>query len=179
MQLNDALSMDTSGYSTTGGLDGILDLSLLQVFRPLDQRDGVTTPSDIVFPDCTAPESSTTCTLPAGGMRSPADATNMASGACVDILPNTTTTGWGATTQMGPCYSSNVGDLVVSLSGIPVTLHQTVVGAQYSGTPATQLINGLIRGFLTEADANATTIPSSVSFVGGMQLSEVLPGGTG
>ncbi len=132
-----------------------------------------------MFPDCTAPESSTTCTLAAGGMHTPADATNMASGACVDILPNTTTTGWGATTQMGPCYTSDIGDLTVTLSGIPIILHQTVAGAEYSGTPASQLLHGLIRGFLTEADADATTIPSSLAVVGGMNLSALLPGGSG
>lgn len=172
--LSNAITMDGDG-------DGALDLSLVQVFRPLDQRSGITTPSDLTFPDCTAPMSSTMCTLPAGATRTAANATNQASGTCLGIIPMTTTTAFtpAPTTPSGPCYVSTVGDLTISLSGIPITLRQTSVGATYSGAPATQLVNGLIRGFLTEADANATTIPASVMTVGGMRLSSVLPGGMG
>ncbi|MDQ3033211.1 MAG: DUF4215 domain-containing protein [Myxococcota bacterium] len=173
-QLGNAITMDGSDPDTT------LDLSIVHVFRPLDQRDGRTTPGHITFPDCTAPMSSTMCTLPAGAMQTAADATNTAVGTCLAALPNTTTTGWDSpNTVMGPCYVSNIGDLTINLSSIPVILRQTSVAATYSGAPATQLISGLIRGFLTEADANATTIPGTVTLVGGMPLSAVLPGGAG
>ena len=52
------------------------------------------------------------------------------------------------------------------------------IAATFVGTPATSLSNGLMRGFLSEADANATLIPASVPLIGGRPLSSVLPGGT-
>lgn len=175
-QLTNAITMDGTDMDTPA----MLDLSIAQVFRPLDQRAGSTIMSDVVFPDCTAPMSSTMCTLAAGAAHTPAPGTNMGTGTCLAPLPGTFRSSYGTiTSPMGPCYVSNVGDLVITISGIPITLRQTSVAATYSGTPATQLTNGLIRGFLTEADANATTIPASVQFVGGMMLSAVLPGGSG
>jgi hypothetical protein len=52
-------------------------------------------------------------------------------------------------------------------------LHQVQVGATYMGT--TSLINGVLRGFLTEADADNTNI----AFFGPITapLSSFLPGG--
>ena len=40
------------------------------------------------------------------------------------------------------------------------------------------MIDGVIRGFLTEATADATVIPLSLPLVGGKKLSIMLPGGT-
>ena len=39
------------------------------------------------------------------------------------------------------------------------------------------MVNGLLRGFITEADANATIIPATFPLVGGHPLSLLLPGG--
>ena len=58
------------------------------------------------------------------------------------------------------------------LNGIAVTLRDTRFAAEYSGAPASQLVTGLVQGFLTEADAEATMIPESIALVGGMQLSD-------
>ena len=49
--------------------------------------------------------------------------------------------------------------------------------ATYVGDPATAETNGLIRGFISEADADATIIPASLPVVGGEPLSKLLPGG--
>ena len=49
----------------------------------------------------------------------------------------------------------------------------------YVGSPATGLVNGLIRGFVSETDADAIILPDTIDFVGGLPLSAVLPGGTG
>lgn len=65
----------------------------------------------------------------------------------------------------------------VSLAGIPVTLTDTQIAATYVGSPATNLANGLMRGFISEADANATVIPNSFPLVGGQALSVLFPGG--
>jgi hypothetical protein len=67
----------------------------------------------------------------------------------------------------------------ITLAGIPITLHQAQIAGQYVGNPATGTTNGLLRGFISEADANATTIPPSFPIVGGQPLSRLLAGGSG
>ena len=79
----------------------------------------------------------------------------------------------------GPCFVSPTGQITLTLGGIPVTLRNARVAATFNTTPATALSNGLLIGFLTEADADATISPAGVPLVGGQPLSRVLPGGTG
>ena len=67
----------------------------------------------------------------------------------------------------------------LDLGGIPITLRDARIGARYSGNPATGLTNGLLMGFISQTDANNTTIPSSFPVVGGQPLSSLLPGGAG
>lgn len=57
-----------------------------------------------------------------------------------------------------------------------ITLHGSQAAATYQGNPATQLINGEIRGFLTEADANNTTVMVQAIGYNG-PLSGLLAGG--
>ena len=49
--------------------------------------------------------------------------------------------------------------MTITLSGIPITLQNAQVAARYVGNPATSMANGLLRGFISEAQANATIIP--------------------
>jgi len=50
--------------------------------------------------------------------------------------------------------------------------------ATYSGNPAQTLLNGLLMGFISEADANATILPATLPLIGGKPLSIVLPAAT-
>ena len=43
----------------------------------------------------------------------------------------------------------------------------------------TDLTNGLLMGFITEANADVTLLPAGTPLVGGDPLSSILPGGTG
>ena len=56
-------------------------------------------------------------------------------------------------------------------------LRNVRIAASYAGTPPGTLVNGLIRGFLTETDANSTTIPASFPLIGGRKVATLLPGG--
>jgi hypothetical protein len=60
-----------------------------------------------------------------------------------------------------------------------VTLHDAQIAAKFNADPATTLSNGLVRGFLSEADADATIIPPSNPLIGSQPLSSLLPGGSG
>ena len=59
-----------------------------------------------------------------------------------------------------------------------VRLTEARIGAAYVGSPAGNLVTGLLMGFISETVANATILPSNLPLVGGQPLSSLLPGGT-
>jgi cysteine-rich repeat protein len=168
--------------------DGQLDLSIAHVFAPLLQTAGMSTPSYVVFPDCTAPMSSTTCTLPAAAMRTMGTAANMGgTSTCLGILTGTVrpytpaivtaTAGGGAN-----CYVANAGTVTFSLAGVNIILHEAQIAGRWVGSPATGITNGLLRGFLTVADATAAIIPAGTTGLGaidGHSVASLLRGGAG
>ena len=158
--------------------DGLLDLSPTAVFRPLTQANGATTALDFYFADCTSPMASTSCKP---GAISPASvtATIASTGTCMAPIAGTTKPYSPAITNAtGPCFATSSTTVTLSLAGIPITLHDARVAATFSGAPATNLVNGLLVGFISEADADATILPSSLPLVGGQPLSSLLAGGT-
>jgi cysteine-rich repeat protein len=158
--------------------DGKLDLSPTLVFRPLTQMNGATTALDFYFADCTAPMATTSC-MPGPLAPSSVTATVASSGTCLSPISGTTHPYTPAITNpTGPCFSSSATTVTLTLAGIPITLHDARIAATYSGSPATNIVNGLLIGFISEADADATTLPMSLPVVGGHPLSSVLPGGT-
>jgi len=166
-----------TNIQTDGDNDGLLDLSPTLVFRPLNQADAATTPVEVQFADCTAPMASTTCS-PSAIAPVAAMATTSLTMQCLGPIAGTTRPYTPAiTSSTMPCFSTSATTVTIDLSGIPITLRDARVAATYSGTPATQLLNGLLIGFISEADANATIIPASFPLVGGKPLSLLLPGG--
>jgi cysteine-rich repeat protein len=168
--------------------DGLLDLSIANTFNPLVQTAGSTTAGDLVFPDCTAPMSTTSCTLPAGAPHTAATVTNQGSAAvCLGTLSGTTGGYSPAIVSPtapagGTCYSANAGTVTFDLGGIPITLQDAQIGGEWFGSPATEIRDGLIRGFMTEAQAMATIIPEGTTgqdAIDGEPLSELLRGGVG
>lgn len=170
-----------------GDGDGLLDLSTVQTFAPFVQAAGTMSASELVFPDCTAPMSSTSCTLPMGAMRTMATATNSGGGAvCLDVLAGTARpyapvirvpTAPGG----GTCYVASAGTVTFNLGGIPITLEDSQIAGEWFGTPATGIRDGLLRGFLSEATADATIIPAGltgIATIDGQPLSSLLRGGT-
>jgi cysteine-rich repeat protein len=176
--VNSALqtSIQTDGSNPP---DGHLDFSPTVVFRPLDQTAGATTELDFYFASCTSPLATTTCT-PDTTPPTVITATSQATGTCLAALAGTTHPyNPPITSATGPCYLSSPTSVTLNLSGIPITLHDARLAATYVGSPATSTVNGLLTGFITEVDANATIIPASFPLVGGQPLSSLLPGGTG
>jgi hypothetical protein len=158
--------------------DGKLDLSPVLVMRPLTQGSGSTDMS-VFFADCTAPIDGTSC-MPGATAAIDGTATNMASGTCLGPEAGTTsayTPAVGSTS--GSCFVSDTQQITVDLSGIPIPLTDARVAATYGGDPADSLTNGLLMGFIDEATADTTMLPSSLPLVGGDPLSSVLAGGNG
>ena len=168
-QIRDQMTMD-------GDNDGNLDFSPTVVFRPLSQAAGATSPLEVHFAECTSPVAGTSCSP---GPMAPIQltATNQAT-QCLGVLAGTVHPYTPpVTATSAPCFVSNQATVSVSLSGIPITLYDARIAATYVGNPSNQVVNGLLRGFVTEADANATILPSNLAVVGGHALSYILPGG--
>jgi cysteine-rich repeat protein len=169
-----------TNIQTDGDADGDLDLSPTIVFRPLAPTNAATTPMQLYFANCTAPLASTMCSP---GTQAPISltATSSTTMTCLSPLAGTTKVNPpytpSITSSVMPCFSSGSTTVTFDLSGIPITLQSARIAATYSGTPPTALLNGLLIGFISEADANATIIPASFPLVGGKPLSLLLPGG--
>lgn len=183
-QLEENIQYDGDG-------DGDLDLSILQAFNPLAQAAGTTSPSYLAFPACTDPISSTTCTLAAGAMRTMATAMSSAPPTvCLGEVPGTARStvplydppiDYPTAPAGGACYVANAGTVMIDLGGIPITLQDAQIGGEWFGNPATEIRSGLLRGFISEADADATIIPdgtTGMSSIDNQPLSSLLRGGT-
>ncbi len=167
-----------TAIQTDEDMDGLLDLSPTLVFRPFSQT-ATTMPVEVHFAECTAPAGTTTCS-PGTGPVPMATATNMSTGTCLTPVPGTVRPYSPAITSTpAPCFVTSPVTVTINLSGIPITLYDAQVAASYVGNPATTMVNGLLRGFISEADADATIIPASFPIVGGQPLSRLLAGGTG
>ncbi len=176
-QIQTQIQMDGDG-------DGVLDLSPTLVFRPLNQA-GASQLMELHFARCTIPFANPTCrqgtTLPVV-----AQSTNMTAGMCLSPLANTLHMPMppmspvyspAVTSTPASCFVTSPVSVTITLSGIPVPLRDTRIAATYSGNPAQTLLNGLLMGFISEADANTTILPASLPLIGGKPLSIVLPGG--
>jgi hypothetical protein len=170
-----------TSIQTDGDGNGLLDLSYVLRLRPLHQGDGALGGFTVATANCTSPLASTSCEADGSNptvstYASQADALVF----CLQPLPGTTH-GYSPaiTNSNGPCFASEPATLTLSLAGIPVTLTDASIAARYVGDPASGLGNGLVAGFLSEADANATIIPASIPVVGGLPVSTLLPGGAG
>lgn len=168
-----------TAITTDGDMDGNLDLSFVVVFRPLDQRSAGGN-LDFYSAACSAPMSSTACS-PGGATPDMASYTNQNAGTCLDVAPMSVRPYTPrVSTPAGPCFVTAPISITVSLGGgVTVPLERAQIAASYVGAPASGLSNGLLRGFLTQAAADATLLPMSLPVIGGDPLSSVLGGGRG
>lgn len=177
-----------AGFSFNGNLqtsiqtdsepDGDLDLSLLVIFDPLDP-EAAFGPMRFGSSTCTAPLGTTVCDPTPDVSLVPMTATNASAGSCLSVIAGTTVHSYtpGITVASSPCFSSGEQTLTLDLNGIPFTLRNARIAATYSAAPTNTLVNGLIRGFLTQSDADNTIIPASQPLIGGLPLSQLFPGG--
>jgi hypothetical protein len=153
--------------------DNLLDLNLAIVFKPL-QQSASTSPVDITFPECTAPLETTACTQTTNTQVIAATATNT-DGECLGAIAGTVTPyNPPVMTVPASCFQTSEIDVTVSLGTVTLPLKDAQISATYSGDPATTLTTGLLRGFVTKADADVILLPDSLPVVGGNPLSTVL-----
>jgi hypothetical protein len=164
-----------TNIQTDGNADGFYDLSYLQRLYPLDENDGAVGAADFVTANCsfTTGACAADGSLPLLSMY-----TSHTTGQCLNVIVGTTHPYSPAVTQPSvPCFATSPVSVTLDLGGIPVVLNNASIGATYSDP--VHLTNGLLTGFISEADANSTILPATIPLVGGMPLSSLLPGGTG
>lgn len=169
--VNDSITAAVDGDAPPE--DGVLDLNLALVFRPLDTT-AASAPMAITFPTCSAPLASTVCMEEATTTVINSVATNQASD-CLDALPGTVAPYDPPVVAVpGPCFVSSAVDVTVNLGTVTLPLKGAQVAATFDGAEPTTLSTGLLRGFVTKTDADAILIPDTVALVGGEPLSTLL-----
>lgn len=183
-----------NSITSDGDGDGYLDLSPLIYFPPDDQAVGFALPpgglhwdptqeeGELVFhfAGCLVPFEAPMCEPDLANEVNWLGYFNSESDTLLGILPGTTGSYSPAITiPDAPCFVTEPFDGLLLMGGVPIQLTHTQLSATYRTDPSPELVDGLLRGFLTEAVADVTIIPEHVDFVGGQPLSSVLPGGTG
>ncbi|HUS66285.1 MAG TPA: hypothetical protein VMZ28_17155 [Kofleriaceae bacterium] len=157
--------------------DGLLDLSALALFRPLDPSAGDADLEMMGGADCTAPMDSTSCT-PGAATAIALGARNQLDGTCDAVKAGTTGDYAPAiAVPAAPCFATAAGDLDLETGHLgTLALADTTIAATYDGDPADDLTRGVMRGFIAEAQAAAIVLDTPL---GERTLASFLPGAEG
>lgn len=162
-----------------GDGDGCLDTTTLIAFRPWVATDTGTETVDFRSGQCA---SATECGPGDSSAGSRTLYSTQAMGTCLEPLV-ATTSGYSPTitSSDAPCFGSVIGDASLAFLGnIPLNLQDVQIAAMFSGgEPPSNLVSGLLFGFLLESEADAFILPADLPVVGGQTLSSLFPGGTG
>ena len=158
--------------------DGLLDSSFLLEFRPFDEAAAALR-LDIGGGLCTAPLAGTSCAPDPSSLPQTTGYDSLAAGACLAPLAGTT---YGPYTPeiasvTGPCFASVARRVVFDLNGVLLPLTDLQIAGDWTATPVTGFSTGLMRGFLSEAEAATVLLPESLPIVGGDPITVLLPGG--
>jgi cysteine-rich repeat protein len=170
--VNQAIS-DGITTDMTDPPDGVLDLSLVLLFRPWDPQGSDGRVDAVAGAACTAPVAGTMCMTDAAATTVIAAAENSDS-TCLSPM-NGTTGDYNppVVTPSGRCFSTDKHLVNLTLGSITLMLEDTQIAATYS-TSGHTLSNGLMLGFISQATADATILPDNLPGVGGMPLSALL-----
>jgi hypothetical protein len=175
--LNDQVA--TSISSDSDG-DGYLDLSSLLILRPLDPSRPAGR-LDFAAGACTDPAATTVCDLDAAGASERALYANLGSGTCLAPYAGTTRPYTPAIAEpTAPCFVSTALSAALEVCEVTIPFRDAQVAAGYDGDPAQTLSSGLLRAFLSEADADQIALPGAcVGSEEPVVIASLLPGGTG
>ncbi len=180
--LTEATVEDKSTFAPVDALDGLIDLGFVFTFGPQNQGDAESTRASFTISDCdrlskpspavNPSPCSPTITQPESF--TPFDITTQAAGDCLAVIPDT------ADQTVNPvvpgdngCWVSPEIDFVVALGTVvQIPLSQTRIAATWDDDPASNIVGGLIRGFLSEEDAESTLIDPTTAFIGGQNLKQ-------
>lgn len=170
--INDQLGADADA-------DGYLDNSPMLLFRPL-RTDGGVGMAASGNARCTAPAAGTSCAPPPEPAFVTLPYDGLPVGTCMAPVDGTVRPYSPAVADaVGPCFAGAPLDEGIDLGGIVLPLQDLRFAGTQRTNPTSGISNGLLRGFLSEAAADALILPASLPLIGGQPLSRSLPGGTG
>lgn len=190
--VNDQLGGSATGdkFSSVAppeSLDGLIDLGFVFTFAdPIQQGSGGENPASFVVSDCNAefpapvPNPSPCSPNTTEPSRSDFTATTQTGGAtCLSAFDGTADRTVNAVVSGDDgCFASAPLDFSVILGTLlTIPLKETVIAGQWSGDPATGLVNGLIRGWLPRSVAETLIVPT-LPFAGGGPLPDMVRVGT-
>jgi hypothetical protein len=203
-QCSNPTALASQGTDPARPADGYLDLNSVTLFKNFSSADGATYPVQIASASgCSAPLTSKKCFAPLTATatstitNSTATSGNLdpiAPHVCLGKIPNTygpgnnnststnpygNTNGKAITVPAKPCGTSGIIEtLVLDFGALKIIMHDAMVSSQVTGTaPNRQLTNGLIRGFMTQAEAALVDVSSFN--LGVSTLAQMLPDGSG
>jgi hypothetical protein len=169
-----------TAIETDGDGDGLLDFSFILGFRPFSEG-AVDLRIDAGCGLCTDPPATTTCDWDRQVVIPRTTSYDgLSAGVCLEALPGTTS-GYNppVAPTLGPCVVTDIGPVpivILVIGGVPIILDEGRISGSLVGTPVFRLEDGLVRGFLSEAVADAILLPGPA---GDIVLSSLLPGGQG
>jgi hypothetical protein len=160
--------------------DGLLDSSFLLEYRPFDEA-AAGLRVDLGNGLCTAPMAGTTCAPDPASVPQTALYDGQAAGSCLGALDGTTHPPYTpeVASVAGPCFVSAPRRVVFDLNGVVLPLTDLQIAGDWTATPVTGFATGLMRGFLSEAEAATVLLPAGLPIVGGDPITVLLPGGAG
>lgn len=162
--------------------DGNFDLSWLIAFAALDLA-APGTPMQFGRSTCAADAFAPSCTPPAaGGPGGEALVSSVAP--CLASIPGSVRPYAPVVPTVVPtCFVSPAATFAIDLGLLSIPLRDAQIAGTFvadaGDTPPAALTPGLLRGFLTQADADATVLPVDLPLIGGRTLASLLPGGSG
>lgn len=160
--------------------DGLLDSSFLLEFRPFDEAAAALR-LDIGNGLCTAPMSGSTCAPDPATVPQTALYEGLAAGSCLAALDGTTHPPYApeVANVAAPCFVSVPRRVVFDLNGVALPLTDLQIAGDWAATQVTGFAIGLMRGYLSEAEATTVLLPAALPIVGGQPITVLLPGGAG
>jgi hypothetical protein len=145
------------------------------------QGDGGGGDFDFANGTCLIPFASTVCDLLEGTDVTSTTYTSSAAGSCENIDPSHLS-GENYTpapgTTPGPCFSAGPTNVTIVTTSFDLPLENAEIAATYEGDPATGLITGSLRGFLSTTAAEGIMLPPDLAMSAGVDhVAGLLPGG--
>jgi hypothetical protein len=163
-------------------------LNLVAIFDPLTQTPGPGGALNFgIYPSCIRNGGMVDCTGPPSDLIPTTYSNQAAGGTCLGPIAGTVgpmnvgNYSPPVATTSGPCAVTDVLNLILDIGDDPpitIPLVGAQLAAQYSGDPATSLVNGLARGFLSEETANQVVL-NIPPFLSNVPFSSLFKGGTG
>ena len=158
--------------------DGVLDASPLLVLEPRGWPEGPGAVA-LVAGACTAPAETTSCqTVDPPSTRW---FNSLTDGLCRGPLTGTVNDEYDPAVSAinGPCFATHPAALTLAVQELPLNLTAATIAGDWSMIADGVIGPALLRGFLSEAEAEAIVFPDDIDVIGGQTLASLLAGGPG